>query len=396
MPDRLYFDYNATAPLRESARSAMVDALDLPLNASSVHQEGRRARALVEEARRTVARCLNAQPAAVTFTSGASEANALALSPVLRLGARDVTIDRLLVSAAAHASLLAGGQFAPGQVEVLAVDENGLINQQALAQRLETASRCGERCLVTMMLANNETGVIEPVDQIVQLVHQADGVAGAQHFVHVDAVQAVGRMPVDLDRLGADSLALSGHKLGGPLGVGAYVAKSEDLRPLPLISGGGQEKKLRAGTENTPAIAGFSAAISEACEEFGENLSIFPDRDFLEENFRSIFRTIIIYGENVARIGNTTCFALPGTRAETLMMSLDLDGISVSSGSACSSGKVGASHVLKSMGVPDDLALAAIRISLGRRIAPGGCERFVTALAKAVRRTNPELVSAAF
>lgn len=392
-PDRLYLDYNATAPLRDNARAAMSAALDLPTNASSVHHEGRRARALIEEARRTVARCLNAAPAAVTFTSGASEANALALSPIMRIGAQDIKIDRLLVSAAAHPSLLSGGQFAASQVERLAVDENGLIDRAALNERLKNAFRRSERCLVTTMLANNETGVIERAADIAEIVKGEAGRGAPFHFLHLDAVQAVGRIPVDLEKLGADSLSLSGHKLGGPLGVGAFVAKSEDYRPLPLISGGGQEKKLRGGTENTPAIAGFSVAISEACQEIGENLSIFTGRDFIEENFRSMFRTIIIYGGDVHRIGNTSCFSIPGTRADNLMMSLDLDGISVSSGSACSSGKVGASHVLKSMEVPDDLALAAIRLSLGRRTSQGDCERFLTALERAVQRTNPELVT---
>ena len=375
----VYLDYNATSPLLASAKSAMLDVLDGPANASSVHRSGREARRLVEAARSQVAGLVNAEPNAVTFTSGATEADVLALSPQVSIDSRDVHFDRLYVSAAAHPAMLAGGRFAEEMVSHIPVDSNGLINRDWLSRELEGLTHLGGRALVALMHANNETGVIEPIAEI------ATEVSRLGHFVHVDAVQSVGRIPVDMDELGVHSLAISSHKLGGPHGAGALIRCGEAYRPSPLMLGGGQEARQRAGTENVAAIAGFGAAAEEACQESDRLIRILSHRDFLESEMRSIFRTVTIFGSAAKRICNTCCFAIPGTSAETLMIALDLERVAVSSGSACSSGKVGASHVLRAMGVDDQTAKAAIRVSLGAYTERTDIERFLEALQKSVR-----------
>jgi len=243
---RVYFDWNATAPLRPEARAAMLAALDAPQNASSVHAEGRTARGIVEEARRKVAALAGAEPSNVIFTSGATEANMLALTPALGGVPRR---ERLFVSAIEHPSVRSGGRFAADVIEEVSVTATGVIDLDALKQTLTRF----EHPLVSVMLANNETGVVQPIRAVAELVHAAGGI------LHVDAVQGAGRMPVDMAALGADLLSLSSHKIGGPQGAGALIRRT-GLSPEPLIKGGGQERGFRAGTENVAAIAGFGAA----------------------------------------------------------------------------------------------------------------------------------------
>jgi cysteine desulfurase len=369
MTNRIYLDWNATAPLRPQARSAMLAALDATGNASSVHAEGRAARALIEKAREEVAALVGAQPRNVVFTSGGTEANMLALGPAV--GGAGRRCERLLVSAIEHPSVLAGGRFPAEAVERLPVTASGEIDLAILERRL--AAGAG-RALVSLMLANNETGVVQPIPEAVALAQAA----GA--LLHVDAVQAAGRIPCDINALGADLLTLSGHKLGAPKGVGALIRRDAALRLAdPLIKGGGQEHGLRAGTENVAGIAGFGAAAAAARNApDADRTRMAALRDRLEQGLRAASPEVVIFG-GMERLPNTTLFARPRMKAETAIIAFDLEGIAVSSGAACSSGKVQPSHVLAAMGVPPRLAAGAIRVSLGPTTTETEIDRFVEA-----------------
>jgi len=352
--DRVYLDWNATAPLRREARTAMAAALELCGNPSSVHAEGREARKWIEAARATIANAVGALPKNLIFTSGGTEANALALAPGLRRGEAP-PVERLVVSAIEHASVLAGGRFPESAVTTLGVTPNGLADLDQLHERL----RHGPPALVSIMLANNETGAIQPVAAAAEIVHAAGG------LLHVDAVQAFGKIALDIKEAGADLLSLSAHKLGGPKGVGALVLAEGIATPVPLLRGGGQEKSRRAGTENVAAIAGFAAAVSVALAGLeNEACRLGSLRDRLEEGLRQTPGTVV-FSQAVARLPNTSLFTVPGLRAETAVIGFDLAGIAVSSGSACSSGKVQPSHVLQAMGFGDETAQGAVRLSLG-------------------------------
>jgi cysteine desulfurase len=375
MTSRAYFDWNATAPLADVARAAMVATLGATGNASSVHAEGRAARSLIEKARAQVAALVGAEPKNVTFTSGGTEANALALTPALETRSERTPRDKLFVSAIEHPSVRSGGRFA--EFVELPVDGNGRVQLALLPQLLSGA----ERPLVSVMLANNETGVVQPIAEIAEVVHAANGV------LHVDAVQGPGRIACDIETLGADLMTVSAHKIGGPQGVGALIRQSAvfgDIHiVMPLIRGGAQERNMRAGTENVAAIAGFGAAAA-ALQNDGSRLAKM--RDEIETELRKITPDIVVFGAQVTRLPNTSLFALPGAKAETAIIAFDLNGVAVSSGSACSSGKVQPSHVLAAMGVSPELAKGAIRLSIGptttdndvgmllsawRKIAPG-------------------------
>jgi cysteine desulfurase len=360
--DRAYLDWNATAPLRPQARAAMLEALDAIGNPSSVHAEGREARGIVEQAREHVAGLVGAEPRHVVFTASGTEANMLALSP--RTGGH---WQRLLVSAIEHPSVRTGGRFAA--VEETAVTAAGVVDRADLARQLAN----GVPTLVSIMLANNETGVLQPIQEVARLVHEAGG------LLHVDAVQAAGRIPCDINVLEADLLTLSGHKIGGPKGAGALVKR----RPLdlhPLVTGGGQERGERAGTENVAAIAGFGAAAGAAKANLAaESARMRGLRDRLEAGLRAATPNLIIFGADTERLPNTTLFALDGLKAETAIIRFDLEGVAVSSGAACSSGKVQPSHVLKAMGVSAELARSAVRVSLGPTTTEDDIERLLTA-----------------
>jgi cysteine desulfurase len=362
MPTHAYLDWNATGKLRPQARQAMLAALEVTGNPSSVHAAGRAARRLVEEARERVAALVGARPQGVVFTAGGTEANALALSP--QLG------DVLLVSALEHPSVLAGGRFAA--VEPVPATPGGVIDLAALERRL-AATR---RPLVSLMLANNETGVIQPVAEAAALVHAAGG------LLHVDAVQGPGRIACDIKALGADLMTLSAHKLGGPQGVGALVRRDEI--PLDaLLRGGGQERGARAGTENVAGIAGFGAAAEAVAEGLAvEAAHMAALRERLEAGLRAIRPDITIFGRDGPRLPNTTLFSAPGLKAETAVIAFDLEGVAVSSGAACSSGKVAPSHVLAAMAVPLELARGAIRASLGYASGDDEIEAFLKTWAK--------------
>lgn len=351
-------DWNATAPLSEAARTAMLDALQLPGNASSVHAEGRAARAAIDKARRQVAALVGAEPSHVFFTSGATEAANHVLTPDFRMGRSLLTVGHLYVAATEHPAVREGGRFPRGQVTELPVTRSGRVDLVALDAALEGHDPASGIPMVAVMLVNNETGIIQPVADVAQRVHRAGG------LVIADAVQAVGRIPVDIADLGADFLFLSSHKIGGPKGVGALVARGEALMPAPLIRGGGQEKGHRSGTENFHSIVGFGAAAESALDDLSVRTAVILGlRDELEQGMRLAAPDVIIHGDGVERVANTTFFTLPGLKSETGQIAFDLEGIALSAGSACSSGKVGQSHVLTAMGFDADLG--ALRISLG-------------------------------
>ena len=340
-----YLDWNATGKLRPQAHAAMLAALEVTGNPSSVHSAGRAARRLVEEARERVAALVGASPREVVFTASGTEANMLALTPALG--------DALLVSAIEHPSVRSGGRFPA--VEEIAVTAEGVIDLAALERRLGGCTRP----LVSIMLANNETGVIQPVAMAAAVVHSAGG------LLHVDAVQGPGRIACDFNALGADLMTLSAHKIGGPQGVGALIRRDGLALPA-LITGGGQERGARAGTENVAGIAGFGGAAHAAgCAVDEEAPRIAALRDQLEAGLRMLTPEVVIFGSTADRLPNTCLFAVPGMKAETAIIALDLEGVAVSSGAACSSGKVAPSHVLAAMGVDPELCRSAIRVSLG-------------------------------
>lgn len=378
MSDRVYLDWNATAPLRPEARAAMAAALGLVGNPSSVHHEGRRARALVETAREQVASLVGAAPKQVSFTSGGTEANVLALSQWVAGQGSSRVCGRLLVSAIEHPSVLTGGRYAADSIQRIAVTPSGLVDFASLDRALEAASRDQIVPLVSVMLANNETGIVQPIRPVADRVHAAGGV------LHVDGVQAAGRMPCDIEALGADLLTLSAHKIGGPTGAGALVRRDASLHVSePLIRGGGQERGLRAGTENVPGIAGFGAAAAAAARDLTAVATRLEGlRRRLEDEILAVTPRATIFGADADRVPNTTLFAAPGMKAETAVIAFDLEGVAVSSGAACSSGKVQPSHVLAAMGVAPDLARGAVRVSLGWDTNETDLNRFQSAWRK--------------
>jgi len=354
MPDRIYLDWNATAPLRPEARASMAAAWDISGNPSSVHAEGRKARRLVEDARAAIAAAVSARPEGVVFSSGGTEANALALTPGLRRGA-GLPVQRLLVSAIEHASVLAGGRFPADAIKTIAVTRSGVVDLDCLRGMLAG----GPPALVSVMLANNETGAVQPVAEVAEIVHAAGG------LLHVDAIQAFGKIAFDINSMKADLVTLSAHKIGGPKGVGAIVLADGVQGLEPLLRGGGQELGRRAGTENVAGISAFAAATKAAMAALeADAVRVQGLRDRLEDGLAQT-PDMIVFSRDVQRLPNTTLFTVPGLKAEAAVIGFDLDGIAVSSGSACSSGKVQPSHVLAAMGLGRELAQGAVRLSLG-------------------------------
>jgi cysteine desulfurase len=353
---RTYLDHNATSPLRPEVKAAMLSAMDIQGNASSVHNEGRKAHKLMDEARETLAFNLGCLPQMITFTSGGTEANNMAL--------RGVDVERILISAVEHDSVRAAAKASGKPVEIIPVDTYGRVNKAALEKML-----AGPKALVSVMVANNETGVVQHIDDIVQLTAKAGGIS------HVDAVQAFGKRPLNFGMAGCDMMTIGAHKVGGPTGIGALIIR-DGLVVEPLLNGGGQELRRRAGTENLVAIAGFAATAKAA------RLDTHDLIDALE----AALEDTVIFSDGVERLCNTTCFAAPGMKAETLLMNFDLEGIAVSSGSACSSGKVARSHVLDAMGVAPEISAAAIRVSLGWNTTAQDINHFVATWRKLTQR----------
>ena len=360
---RTYLDHNATSPLRPAAKEAMRAAMEVEGNASSVHREGRLARKLLDDFRETIAREIGVIAPMISFTSGGSEASNLAI--------KGAPVERLLISAIEHPAVIEAAKPAHKPAEFIPVTPQGVVDLEALATLLD-----GPKALVSVMLANNETGVIQPLREIVALA-QAHGA-----LVHTDAVQAFGKMPVNFGLLGVDMMTIAAHKIGGPTGIGALVVR--DGLPLePLIHGGGQELRRRAGTENLVGIAGFAAVSKE------NHLNV----NALQVQLEEALADAVIFGGDSPRLPNTTYFSQPGMSAETLLMNFDLEGIAVSSGSACSSGKVTKSHVLTAMGVSADLSKAAIRVSLGWNTTSEHIEHFIAVWRRLVARHKAKVAA---
>lgn len=375
----IYLDYNATAPLRPTAKVAMLAALDECGNASSIHAAGRRVRAMVENAREKVAALVGANPRAVIFTSGGTEANAAVLK-----GATGIS--RILISAIEHDSVRANARAIVESMPCIELQEipvtaDGVVDVTALRTLLEEDKG---RVLICVMAANNETGVMQPIEAIAKLAKEH----GA--LLHVDAVPAAGRVALGFD---ADYLTLSAHKLGGPQGAGALIVK--DNAPFaPLIAGGGQELNRRAGTENVAAIAGFGAATEAAIDLAAENARLAALRDGLEKKLKSLASNAVIFGANAPRLVNTSNFAIPGLTAETAIIALDLDGVAVSSGAACSSGKVSRSHVLAAMGIPDELSRCGLRVSFGWTSTEQDADAAIASLKTLLERKSARALAA--
>ena len=375
MSARSYLDWNATAPMREEAKAAYTAAVSRVGNPSSVHAEGRAARALLETAREQVAALVGAQPGNVVFTASGTEANMLALTPAIETADNKGPRSRLFLSAIEHVSVRAGGRFPREGIEELPVRADGRLDLAALAAAIAGTPRP----LVSLMLANNETGIVQPVAEAGAIVHAAGG------LIHVDAVQAAGRIPCDITALGADLLTLSAHKIGGAKGSGALIRAREDIHfTEPLVRGGGQERGLRAGTENVPGIAAFGAAAAAArVGRAGEAAHMSRLRNELEVGLLAVTPDATVFGrETVERLPNTTLFTVAGVKAETAVIAFDLEGVAVSSGAACSSGKVQPSHVLAAMGVSAPLQRGALRVSLGWNSTEADVEKFLGAWRK--------------
>jgi cysteine desulfurase len=385
---RSYLDWNATAPARPEVVEAVMRAMTLCGNPSSVHAEGRAARAAMERAREQVAKLVNAPARMAVFTSGGSEANAFALTPSLTLNDKRPTT-RLLLSATEHPCVRDGHRFAKADARDIPVTVDGLINLDALRGAL--AEPCAGRALVSVHFVNNETGVIQPIAEIGLICREMDA------LLHVDAVQAAGKIAIDMSTLGVDVLTISAHKFGGPKGVGAVVFGSDRIEVRErLIRGGGQEKGARAGTENVAGIVGFGVAAEAALAELeAEAIRLAALRDDLEAQLIAISPETVIFGHGAPRLPNTSCFSTPQVRAENALISMDLAGVSVSSGSACSSGKVKPSHVLAAMGVLPEVALGALRVSLGRTTTEADTTRFLTAYTRVLAGVNARKAQAA-
>jgi cysteine desulfurase len=373
MTGAVYLDFNATAPLRDEAASAMADALWTVGNASSIHGFGRAARARVEDARVRVAALVGAAPDGVVFTSGGTEANNQALRATGRV--------RTIVSAVEHESVLAACPDAAR----CPVGPDGALDLAALASLLAADSA---PTLVSVMFANNETGVVQPVAEAAALA-RAHGA-----LTHCDAVQGAGKLPVDIAALGVDLMSLSAHKFGGPQGVGALVAR-DPAHLARFIHGGGQERGFRAGTENVAGIAGFGAAAVAAAEGLEAYAGLARLRDELIARVRAAAPGIVVFGEAAPRLPNTVSFAAPGLSSETQVMGLDLAGIAVSAGSACSAGRIATPYVLAAMGADEDIARCAIRVSLGWTTTGADIDAFVAAWTALWRRAAARAARAA-
>lgn len=381
--NRVYLDHAATSPIRREAADAVAEALRLGANASSVHAEGRRARMAVEDARARVADGVNAPADGLVFTSGATEALNLAIHGGVAAGATQ----RLLVSAIEHDATLQAARTSGAEVEVIPVTAEGVTDVGWLEQRLARWDAADGRPFVALMLVNNETGVIQPVEEAGRAVRAANG------LLLVDAVQALGKIPVDMAALGANYIAISAHKIGGPAGVGA-LALAEDAPLARRVHGGGQERGRRAGTENLSGIAGLAAAVEAALCDLSEIDRLSAVRDRLESGVKTARPDALIVGDGAPRVATITCLALEGFGAETQVMAMDLAGVAVSAGAACSSGKVRASHVLAAMGAGPEIAGGAIRASLGWNSRPEDADRFVDAWVKAAERAAPARATA--
>lgn len=373
MTSQIYFDFNATAPTRPEVIDAMTDAMREGGNASSVHGTGRAARARVETARGLVAALIGAEAENVVFVGSGTEAN----NQVLRCSG----CTGLLISAIEHESVM----LARSDAAVVPVMPNGVVDLDALENLLAERT---DPTIVSIMMANNETGIVQPVADIARIAHAK----GA--LVHTDAIQAAGKIPVDMAALGVDFLSLSAHKMGGPQGVGALVCRDR-TRLDRFVHGGGQESGLRAGTENVAGITGFGVAARCASDGLADFMALADLRDSLEQRLAEIAADQTVFGAGLARLPNTSKVATPGLSSEVQVMGLDLAGIAISAGSACAAGRVEAPYVLTAMGVEEALAVCAVRISLGWTTTTAQMDDLVEAWGALYQRAQGRAVPAA-
>lgn len=354
--ESVYFDHNATMPLLDGVKSAMFDIADMPLNSSSVHAFGRSAKHILESARVSVANFANADDSFhVIFVASGTEANNLALKGLKGY--------KLITSTIEHPSVLAIAEF--GDVPV---NSDGVVDLIALDRILQEMQPA--RCLVSIQYVNNETGVIQPIKEAAEIVHKYNGV------IHTDATQAFGKINVDVRYLGLDMITISAHKFGGPIGAGALIVK-KGIELSPIVRGGGQEYRMRAGTPNVMAIQGFGVAADLAKKSLPKFAEISKLRDFIEDSIMQISGQSIVFGKNAARVANTTSITMPNVQNETQVIYFDLKGFAVSAGSACSSGKVSLPYVQMSMGYEEEVSRTALRISLGVHNTKAQAEEFV-------------------
>lgn len=375
---RCYLDYNATSPLLPCVKEEIVSALDLFGNPSSVHSEGRAAKAAMQQARRRIANLLHAEPDNIVFTSGASEAAHFALTPHYQMGRANLHISHLYYGATEHPCISNGGQFHEDNRTIIPVLKNGLIDLEKLEEYLNHHDKTGGLPLVAIQAANHETGILQPIEDIAALTRKGGG------LLLVDLVQYIGKKPFDITKEVGDFFIISAHKIGGPKGVGAFIAAGSIVMPKPLIRAGGQEKGLRGGTEALPLIIGFGAAADYAAQNTGKDISLHSLQKMLEDGIEKIAPTAEIYGKYGPRLPNTTFFTVPDIKAETMQIAFDLASFAVSAGAACSSGKVGASAVLKAMGIHREEG--AIRVSTGPQTLESDIERFLEEFKNIVMR----------
>ncbi len=369
-----YLDHNASAPLLAESRLALVDALALTGNPSSVHQHGRALRALIDRARSDVAKLAGAERDQVVFTGSATEA----ITQAIVGGARAFNVDAIAVSEGEHGAVLKAAEATGLPVQLIGLDADGLIKVDDIARMLEQADMVGMRMLVAVHQVNNETGVVQPMGRIEALV------GASPHYLFVDAAQAIGKTTLDFASRAPDLMAVGSHKIGGPTGIGALLMKGH-ADQVRLIPGGGQESGRRGGTEAAALVAGFGAA-AKAFPEHYRAADVGELVRFIEAGMREIAPDLVVFGAAAERVGNVSNFAVPGLKASVAMMGLDLAGISVSSGSACSSGKVGPSHVLKAMGVAPALTECALRVSFGWSSTKQDAEAYLNGFGDVVGR----------
>ena len=378
----VFLDHNATTPLHDEVVQAMLPILQSGIgNPSSLHRYGRLQKDVIEKAREQVAQLVDAHPDEVIFTSGGTEANNLLIQGAVASG----QVKRMAVSAIEHMSLLepAANLGDNCAVDYIAVTNKGMVTPETLEQAVKTDTR-----LVSVMAANNETGVIQDIAELVSAL------SGRDIWFHTDASQAAGKIDISFANTGVNAMTLSSHKIYGPMGAGALVVDKR-LPIKPLLTGGSQERKLRAGTENVVAIAGFGAAAELAHKEMSERAShVFELRRQLEQGLAAM-PAITVFAQDVERLPNTLQFGVKGFDGETLLMQLDRMGIAVSSGSACTSGKTEPSHVLKAMGVPEDLALSAVRVSFGKDNTSADVTKLLSALTEIMKMSTSSVMMAA-
>jgi len=378
-----YLDHNASAPLLPEARAAIVAALGLTGNPSSVHTHGRALRGLIDESRANVAKLAGATREQVVFTGSATEA----ITQAIVGGAKALGVGGIVVSAGDHTGALKAAEATALPVTLVGLDADGYVKVDEIAAAMARADQSGAKLLVAVHLVNNETGVIQPVDRIEVLV------GASPHYLFVDAVQAFGKMTLEFASRAPDMMAVSGHKIGGPAGIGALLMKGH-ADQVRLIPGGGQETGRRGGTEAAALIAGFGAAAEAFPDKFYRaNISELVRT--AEEGMRNMAPDLVIFGERADRVGNVSNFAVPGLKNAVAMMGLDLKGISISSGSACSSGKVGPSHVLKAMGVPAELSECAMRLSVGWNSTEADIAAFLAGFSEVLGRHRGRRTKAA-